>query len=114
VGEQPEVFPYARAHGTPMAQQLIWNRKDFHPAISLDAEQRGRLSRGTEEGFARNTRPRTFKSELQSRFGRTSSQALIERARAALAPQPEPRPLGTDEDLLPLLEESLQLARMKK
>jgi hypothetical protein len=68
------------------------------------AEQRGRLSRASEQGYAENTRPRTPKGELtkQSR-ARSSSRPgmrLIDQIKAQSA----------DEDLTPLLEESLRRA----
>lgn len=83
-----------------------------------DIEQRGRLNRGLEEGYAKNARLRTPKSELQRRFARSapasSGQTLIERARAALLTKPEPRATSIDEDLLPLLTESVRLARLRQ
>ena len=65
-------------------------------------EQRGRLSRSTEQGYAENTRPRTPKGELTKQFRARSSgkpgTRLIDQIKAQSA----------DEDLTPILKESLQ------
>ena len=69
-----------------------------------NAEQRGRLSRSTEQGYAENTRPRTPKGELTKQFrARPSGKPgtrLIDQIKAQSA----------GEDLTPILNESLRRA----
>jgi hypothetical protein len=64
------------------------------------AEQRGRLSRSAEQGYAENTRSRTPKGELTKQFRARSSGGarLIDQIKAQSA----------GEDLTPILNESLR------
>ena len=90
----------------PGSQQDVAETRSLQEQIRDQsyAEQRGRLSRGSEQGYAENTRLRTSKGELARQFrGRSTGKPgarLIDQIKAQ----------SPDEDLTPILEESLRRA----
>jgi hypothetical protein len=72
-----------------------------------DAEHRGMLTRGTEEGFAKNTRPRTSKGDLGKQFqsGKPSAAGSGKGSPA--------EDLNSADNLQDLLRRSLEIAKKK-
>jgi hypothetical protein len=91
------------------AQDLA-ETKDIQSNVrdQAEGEQRNMLKRGTEEGFARNTRPRTAKGELTKQF-----QSGKAGAKASGNDYPGVD-LNSEKELTDLLKRSLELATKVK
>lgn len=120
-----DVTPQLRKSGSPFdaTDSKAWQRypqagskQDLAETRSLQEqvrdyagqEQRGRLARANEEGYARNTRPRTPKSQLSQQFRSGKSGArLADKVRQGQGS-------SSEEDLTDILKTSLNQARAKK
>lgn len=91
------------------AQDLA-ETKDIQASVKdqAEGEQRNMLRRGTEEGFARNTRARTAKGELSKQFQSGKSDA---KGSGSEYPGVD---LNSEKELTDLLKRSLELATKVK
>jgi hypothetical protein len=91
------------------AQDLA-ETKDIQTRVKdqAEGEQRNMLRRGTEEGFARNTRPRTAKGELSKQY-----QSAKPGAKSSGSEYPGVD-LNSEKELTDLLKRSLELATKVK